>query len=1574
MLLAALLGAIAALAAQGQTYKITGATSAPTSTTTSTTIPAGVDGVVLTLTGTLPTAQQQAASGLLGCFYTGYGSTAGIPLSLPNGTSTEPLVVPASTIQSIPQGSFTAANNYTVTAEIYIISASGTCNGAFNSDLTNEYAMQIVAPSLGAYSGATSIPQTNSATGVQAAPTTLALPANELLYYGAYGSTSSTTVTFGTFGSVALTVPVNYASVPVPAAFSSSAVGTTASLSICNTFAGGTGGYTVCTTPTPAITLTVAALVASTGTVAPTPTPVLSSGQTVLSAQFAISSSSTPATSPGAPSGTVSFTAPGATIPAAKLVLDTTATFSAQTSAVAATPAQLVFLVQPTNTSAYAPITPAVQVAIEDASGYLVANSTAAVTITIYENGSATPVGTPTTVNAVNGVATFSALSSSIVSTSNNAYLVAATGTLSAQSAFFSVTPPAITMTVQSTLIGIASTLSGDFTLSEPAPAGGVTVTLTSSAPANVTIAPATVSVAQGQTTGAFTYTGVAAGSATLSAAAASYQTGTVQATGTAAQVSLGAIPAVGPGQSTSLALSLPTPAPPGGTTVTFTSSDTTIATVTASVTVPAGQQTAATNPQVTGILIGTSTITASAPGYAPATRTATVTVTATFNPSTTQINLSTSNITTLNISSPAPVGGITFALQSSATSIVTVPASVTLVQGATSVPVPITGVSAGTATISATSAGVTTATGTVVVYSAINGGSFTTGYDLESYVYINLPVSPPNPTTVTVTSNNPAVAIISASSTAVGQTTLTFPNVTSSSVGQIFVQGLSVGTTTLTISAPGYTDGTTAITVSPTGFVYYGTPNISTTTFSAPSTATIYAVPLVSGTLAVYNYGYNLNPGSASISVPVTSSNTAVGNVTSPVVFPAGASTETTSFQPVGVGTTNVTIGTPPAGFSVASQYEQITATVSAPVISVGNVTTGAKLQNGLSLYLPVAPPAPVTVTVSVPATAGVATLSNSTTVAGVTTLTFMNVTSTFVGTIYVQGQTVGSTTVTVSAPGYTSGSGTITVDPSGFFIYPSNISTTTFSGTSSVTVYSAILNPGTLTINDYGYYLNPGVSVTVPITSSATGVGTLSSSSLAFSANSQYAQTNFQPVAAGTSTIALGATPTGFSTATQDQSITATVTAPAITVGSVLTGVSLQNTISIYLPVAPPSPVTVTVSVPAGTVVPATISNSATVAGVTTLTFMNVSSSNVGTIYVQGQSVGSSTLTVAAPGYTSGTSTLTVDPSGFFIYPSNISTTTFSGTSTVTVYNAILNPGTLTVNNYGYIFNPGVAPVTVPVTDSTPSVGTLSATSLVFAATNYYAQTIFQPVSAGTSTIALGATPAGFSTPSNDQSITATVTAPAISVGNTVTGLNLENTLYISLPVAPPNPVTVTVTSNGPAIATISNSGTVVGGTTLTFTNVTGTNLGNIYVQGQSLGSTTLTVSAPGYTNGIGTITVYPSGFVFVNPPNITTTATSNPSTFYVYTATLNPGTLTIYNYEYGLNPGIGNVSVPVVSSNTAVGTITTSPLVFTPGTAYLNTGFQPVATGTSAISITPPAGFSTPSQNTQGSATVQ
>jgi hypothetical protein len=1613
---------------------------------------AGANGATLTIGGTLPTAATQAQSPVQVCFYTGYGSTAAITPSLPTTAGTETIVVPAATIQSIPSGNFTAANGYAVSASVYFVPQGTNCDGTFNAVLTSAYPETIGEPVVGLYSGPITVPQTNSATGLQAAPAKLVLNGGNF--------TAGTVVTFGSFGTLApTTITPTALIVAVPAAFASSRVGTTAAVSVCNPgFCAGV----------PPITLTVAAPVPSVGIVTASPNPVSTIGTTTLTAQFKRDpNNGTQLPEPGAPSGVVTFTAGGNNVGTAPLVLDATAGFvpvsTAAQVAVTATPVinpvagtyasgqaisitdstpgaliyyttngtaptissnlyagtfaitstmtvsviavaagylasgvasnaytifvpiptSLAFVQQPTSSATTVSIAPPVTVAIQDQNGVTVANSTAAVTVGIQTNpGNASLAGT-TTVNAVNGIATFSNLS--IAPIANGYTLSAVSGSLpSVTSAAFNITPYPITVQLFNPLIGVTSTLPGTFTLTNPAPQGGVTVNLVSNATNFVTVSPASVNVAAGATTGTFTYTGIAPGLATITASATNYLAGSASVTATNSLVSLGTIPPVAPGQSVSLALSIATNAPAGGVTINFTTSNPNVATVTSSVFIPQGQRTAAANPQIVGVTIGTTTITATAQGYAPDTRAVNVTVTSSFSPTSIVLNLATSSTTTLNISAPAQVGGLTFTLSSDFPNIATVPASVTIPQGQTSVPIPITGVAQGNTIIRADSPGVIEAVLQVTVSSILSysNPNPVTGVNLQVGENAYLPSTSPTPITVTVTVADPTVAIISSSQTVVGTGTLTYPNTTSAGyLPGFYVQGQKAGTTTLTVTAQGYATATTTISVYPSGFTFGGIGPISTTTFSNPYAFNVYPTILNPQTLA-FSTTATINPGVGPISVPVTISDPTIGTITtSPLVFNVGDTSKQTSLQPGNAGSATISVGTA-TGFSTSSNYTSFTATVVAPSLSLysGNQITGVNMEVGNNVYLPVPPPNPITVTVTCN-NGSIAAISSSGTVVGGTTLTFTNVTAAgYLPTFYVQGETTGTTTLTVTAPGYNNVTGTINVYPSGFtFAGNSGFSTTTFSAPTPVTVYATVLNPQTLTYYTTGQ-ISPGVApISVPVTSGTTSVGTVVTSPLIFNPGDSTKTTTFQPSSAGTSTISIG-TPTGYSTSSNYTTLTATVTAPQLSFynGNLLTGVKLQQQNNVYLPVAPPNPVTVTVTCNGPGI--ALISNSGTVVGGTTLTFTNVTTAGyLPAFYVQGVTTGTTTLTVTASGYTSATATINVYPSGFtFAGGGAIGTTTFSGPTAINVYASILNPGTLTYSSLAPL-SPGVGPVSVGLTSSNTVVGTISTSPLTFNTGDQTMSSSFQPTSAGTSTISI-VQPQGFSTPASYTSFTATVTAPALSFYGTTqtTGSHLEVQNNGYLPVAPPNPVTVTITSNGPSIATLSTNATTVGTTTLTFTNVTASGyLPPFFVQGQSVGSTTLTISAPGYTNGTATITVNPSGFTFAGAYNsgLPATAGAAPTQLSVYPSILTPGTLA-YAGVAQLNPGLGGTNVVVTSSNTAVGTITTSPVVFNGGepNTYLPTGFKPVAAGTTNINITQPQGFTGSSLYTSIPATVQ
>jgi hypothetical protein len=1199
---------------------------------------------------------------------------------------------------------------------------------------------------------------------------------------------------------------------------------------------------------------------------------------------------------------------------------------------------------------------------------------------------------------------------------------------------------PSITLSLPSTLIGNGNTLTGTVTLGQAAPGGGLTVNVSSSQAGFVTVnsvAATTVSIAAGATSGTFLYQGVAGGTSVIEASATGYISDTASVTSTASLISLGTIPTLAPGQMVSLPLSLGTAAPAGGVTINFATAagapaPTSLATVVpASVFISAGLTVPTANPQVTGGTIGSTQITATATGYAPDVVTVNVSVTAAFNPNTLSMPVSPPpGSLNLTISAPAPTGGISFTLGSNNTAAATVPASATILAGATSVAIPVTGVAAGTATISASSPGITTVAATVNVGGAISVSNATVGQYMQGSMNVSLATTPTAAITVIVTSGSSSV-MLSKSSTAVGSPSVTFSGITTSFVGTVYVQGQSLGvgmpgsSLITAVASSGYANGTGTVTVDPSGFVINpGQGSITTTTLSPATNITLQPAILSPMTLAYAGTG-QLNPGIGPISVPMTSSLPGVGTVTSPVIFNGGDSSDTASFQPVGGGgPTTIAISGPPTinsglgpqlTFSTPNGYQSITATVTQPTTTVSSTTIGQFMQGSINVSLQTAPLVPINVVVS--SNSSSVLLSKSSTTVGSPSLTFTSVTSSSIGTIYVQGQPLGggagatgSATIKATSTiasngnpsGFADGSGTVTVDPSGFIINPSqgSIATTTLSPPTNITLEPVILNPGTLTYAGSGQ-LDPGVTMAYPasysvyMSSSAPGVGTISSP-VVFNDGDSSDTASFQPVSAGGPiTISIvGPTPTGFSTPSQYQSITATVTQPTTTVSSTTIGQFMQGSIIVSLQTAPLVPINVVVSSNSSSVL---LSKSSTTVGSPSLMFSSVTSSSIGTIYVQGQPLGTPGATASATikatstiasngnpsGFADGMGTVTVDPSGFVINPSqgNITTTTFSTPTTVTLEPVILNPGVLTYAGSGQL-NPGFSQIGVYITSSSLAVGTISTSPVLFNQDDSSDSTTFQPVASGTTTIALGTTPpTGFSLPTDYQSITAAVSAPNSSIGNATIGANMQTSVNVSLATAPPSAVTVTVTSNGPSIATISKSATVVGGTSLTFTNVTSTNVGTIYVQGQTVGTTTATVAAPGYNNGNGNITVMPSGFA-INPSQgaINTTTLSTPTTVTLEPVILNPGVLT-YAGSGQLNPGIGPFGVVFTSSNTSVGTITTSPVVFNPGDFFDSTTFQPAGSGTSTLAIgavTNNGGplstaFSTPSQYQSISATV-
>src|SRR6185437_11517375 len=154
----------------------------------------------------------------------------------------------------------------------------------------------------------------------------------------------------------------------------------------------------------------------------------------------------------------------------------------------------------------------------------------------------------------------------------------------------------------------------------------------------------------------------------------------------------------------------------------------------------------------------------------------------------------------------------------------------------------------------------------------------------------------------------------------------------------------------------------------------------------------------------------------------------------------------------------------------------------------------------------------------------------------------------------------------------------------------------------------------------------------------------------------------------------------------------------------------------------------------------------------------------------------------------------------------------------------------------------------------------------------------TAFHPLTAGTSVVSL-TQPTGFSTPTDLQQLTVTVTAPTISMSSFSVGKDLEDSMSISLSNGPPSAETLTLTSSDPSVL-LSTSSTVLGSQSLTFNLTAGqSSISGIWVQALAAsGAVQLKATATGYSDGTGTITLAPSGFSFNTSTLSTTTFAAN------------------------------------------------------------------------------------------------
>lgn len=382
---------------------------------------------------------------------------------------------------------------------------------------------------------------------------------------------------------------------------------------------------------------------------------------------------------------------------------------------------------------------------------------------------------------------------------------------------------------VSSNVIGFQRTGQLAVELGQPAPVNGLVVTVISDSAQYLTVAaPASVTIAAGDTLGMIDVTGVAVGIARVRATAAGWDPDTLSVPVSLNLISLPLTLNTPLDGTASLPVQLSTPAPAGGVGVTLTVTAPAIASVSPNpVVVLSGSNTQNTNVQ--GLQIGSTTITATHPNYAPATTTVNVTAALDIQQASVALNESFSAPITVRLLSggnpvAAPAGGIAVSLTSVNPVCASVPSSATIGAGLTSVAVT---VSKGSGTTFPCSTFVRAAgpagfggdstTANVGAIPTITSGAMLLGSGLQRQQSVALGFGAHGGTTVRVASGDTTKILISANTATAGSAFVDIP-LANGTVNSNFtvhaLEGMINDSARVIITAPGFAPDTNKITI----------------------------------------------------------------------------------------------------------------------------------------------------------------------------------------------------------------------------------------------------------------------------------------------------------------------------------------------------------------------------------------------------------------------------------------------------------------------------------------------------------------------------------------------------------------------------------------------------------------------------------------------------------------------------------------------------------------------------------------------------------------------------------------
>ena len=1107
-------------------------------------------------------------------------------------------------------------------------------------------------------------------------------------------------------------------------------------------------------------------------------------------------------------------------------------------------------------------------------------------------------------------------------------------------------------------------------TLTTPAGAGGVTVAVTSDNPGFVAVgAPGTVSISQGQSQGVIALNGISQGTALIRGNAAGYTEGTLSVPAAVQVLSMPTTLNVAFGSTASLPVQISTPAPAGGTVVSLVSGNPAVVAVTTpTVTIPQGQQTV--NATVSGVAPGTTTVTGTAAGFGTAQTSVSTTASLNILESSAVLDQSFGTTVTIQLESqgvpaPAPSPGLTVSLAASNPACVAVPATVTIGTGLVSTTAPLT--YGGTATTPCTSTLTVTApsitsdaiNATVNPAPAITLSPTTVGSGLQEGTSGSMArAAGTGGVTVRITSADPALVLVAPNASTPGTPFIDVLVPQGSTSFGYYVQGLEgvTGQAAVSAAAPTYTTGNATHTV-----VQPALDVISLTTTTTTLTADddfMVRIGVPNGAQQFMSVEQAIRQGGTAVTATVTTSDplvaqlvTAAGpGATGTVTIGVGQSRSPStvagggaSLDPLTAGITNVS-GTIPGFVSVPSGI--IPVTVSAPLISISNVTVGAGLQenSGGSLGAPV-PTGGTTIRVT-SLDPAVALVSPNATTPGTPFIdVFVSQTLTTFN-YYVQGVegTTGTVAITAATPLYTEDTATATVLQPALDVIGVSTSTTTLTADDDFLVRIGIPNGGQQFMSVEQNIRAGGTGVTATVTTSDSAVGqlvTLGQQTRTATVNIVPGQSRspasvlsggvaLDPLGAGTTTVS--ATIPSFVTL-PGASVTVTISAPVLTISNVTVGAGLQENTSGSLG-APAPTGGVTIRVTSSDPALALVSPNATTPGTPFIDIFVSQTLSSFNYYVQGVEgvTGTATITASTALFTPDTATTTVLQPALDVIGVSTTTTTLTADDDFLVRVGIPNGGQQFMS-VEQVIRAGGTGLTATLTSSAPGVGTLITTAQSGATVTVAIAPLqsrspstvptggvaLDPLTAGTTTIS-GTIPGVIALPT--ASVLVTVNAPALTISSTTVGAGLQTSSGGSLGApAPAGGLTVLVTSSNPSVALVSPNSTTPGTPSINLTVNQGQSSFSYYVQGfeGASGTASLTASGSGYTDGTATATVAQPAIDIIGVSTTTTTLTADDP--FLVRVGLPNATNQFMSVEQVIRPGGTALTANVTSSAPAV-----------------------------------------------------